>query len=80
MTTLHHGSYFCYTNNKSQRPECKAAWATYNKKQRALRASRPLPEGREHGVYTTYTNYGCRCTPCKKANTAQRKKGQESQE
>lgn len=77
MTTIHHGSPSCYTNNKCREDACKAAWADYNREQRAIRASKPLPEGREHGVYTTYTNYGCRCTPCKKANTEQRKKKEE---
>lgn len=77
MTTIHQGSPSCYTNNKCREDVCKAAWAKYNKEQRAKRALQPLPEGREHGVYTTYTNYGCRCTPCKRANTDQRKKRQE---
>ena len=34
-------------------------------------APRPWPADREpeHGRYTTYVNYGCRCAPCTADNT-----------
>ncbi len=39
-------------------------------RQRAKRINGGLPEGdHRHGKYTTYVNWGCRCEPCKLANT-----------
>lgn len=39
---------------------------------RTIRYSAPIPAGRQHGIYTTYTNYGCRCELCKKASATVR--------
>ena len=66
-----------YVNRKCRCKVCRAANVAYCQRQRAKRASKPLPAGRRHGVYTTYSNYGCRCERCKQAAADQRRRVRE---
>lgn len=34
----------------------------------------PCPHDPPHGSYSTYSNHGCRCDPCREANRAYRKR------
>lgn len=50
---------------------CRDANRVRCAQQRAARAKNPAAADRAgHGKASTYKNYGCRCTPCSKANTA----------
>jgi hypothetical protein len=51
---------------------CRAAHATLQRELNRRRAQRLADEDAAvaHGTYSTYTNWGCRCTECTAANAA----------
>lgn len=44
------------------------AESEYRRRTRPLKKGRPVPEGTAHGHYV-YTEYGCRCEPCRAAHS-----------
>lgn len=61
-----HGTGGGYSNHDCRCADCKAAYAIVQKKTKAKRLLRPVPQNL-HGKYTTYGNYGCRCDDCRRA-------------
>jgi hypothetical protein len=51
---------------------CREANRLDQRRQAAKRkATRPIPPHVKHGSMSTYSNWGCRCAACTKANTVQ---------
>lgn len=67
-TFLPCGTYASYERG-CRCPECRAANTTESTRRKALRAARLAadPAIRDHGLYATYANWGCRCVLCKAA-------------
>lgn len=67
-----------YQRDPEFRERHKAAMARYRDRLfgvgRPRRKPRPHPLAIKHGVYTSYTKYKCRCTECRAASAAYRKK------
>jgi len=63
-----HGTPARYANRKfrCRCPECKSAYSKYTKQMRMTKFKRN-GDTVEHGKYTTYTTWNCRCVPCSEA-------------
>lgn len=46
---------------------CRQAATEAHNRQQAARLARGVPDGVPHGSASTYSNWGCRCEPCTKA-------------
>lgn len=65
-----HGDYRTYAKG-CRCDDCREAQRKRCAEMRADRAKDPSRADRAgHGKSSTYKNYGCRCAPCSKANTA----------
>lgn len=65
-----HGDYRTYIKG-CRCQECREAHRVRMIERRAVWANDPTAADRAgHGKKTTYRNYGCRCEPCTRANTA----------
>lgn len=47
--------------------ECTRASSTFQNDRQRRRKGALAPNDPRHGIYTTYTNWRCRCEPCKSA-------------
>ena len=71
-----HGTYAGYQVHVRARvipcDQCRAANAQHHRELRANRTDRVRYADLdcEHGQYSTYTNYGCRCADCRAASAA----------
>jgi len=67
-----------YRRDPEFRERHKATMARYRDRvfgaDRPRRTPRPHPIAIKHGVYMSYTKYKCRCTACREASAAYRKK------
>ncbi|MGV9891673.1 hypothetical protein [Streptomyces sp. NPDC003395] len=73
-TPIPHGRLVGYRRG-CRCPECRETARLYQKKRNAERAADPAAADRAgHGKTSTYVNYGCRCAPCKAAQSASNRK------
>lgn len=65
-----HGTTGGATNHDCKCLPCRKAWAAYVARRRAERTAllRADPTLAQHGLESTYHNWGCRCEPCSQAN------------
>lgn len=70
-----HGTLGGYTNHGCRKECCKKAHRDYMKRRRVERMKllEANPDIVEHGKFSTYTNWMCRCKPCCAAEKARRK-------
>lgn len=84
-----HGTYSCYCNWGCRCGSCSRAWTTYVTRRRVERRTALVEDedgftvvdrpGTEHGTYSTYKNWNCRCRPCIRAATAYRRELRQRQ-
>lgn len=82
LETVEHGNYSTYTNHGCRCDLCYEVNRAYKRKRylqtstaerrrlRTIRCKRtggPCTHDVEHGNYSTYSNHGCRCEPCRVA-------------
>ena len=64
-----HGTASGYTNHKCRCVQCKAAWASYIGRVKAVRKSKVLAaDDPRHGTTNLYGNFSCRCEACTEAH------------